>query len=307
MDDGTLMTGVPSTRLSAEPATSITCAIHMFKLSLLNSEIKYIANSISHKTPAYTYPKIPDILAWQSGILTRLQQWATTIPRLNDIQFKTSEIKCHEIIMLLLRPSPAIPSPSQESLKLCHESTIAVLQRYGQLYREENLLLSWQTLHSVFLTTITMLYCIWKVPGIAASITVSALIRDVKSATMILSALAEHFSEARRGRDLIDELSSATIEWMMCRNENTLVQVSNMNSSLVSNLSSTVGHFVQREVVESAQALQNQLDLAISTSDCLNIDDGNWDLFFGIPDEMMFSVETENLLQDVFGDFQAGI
>ena len=300
------MTGVPSTRLSAEPATSITCAIHMFKLSLLNSEIKYIANSISHKTPAYTYPKIPDILAWQSGILTRLQQWATTIPRLNDIQFKTSEIKCHEIIMLLLRPSPAIPSPSQESLKLCHESTIAVLQRYGQLYREENLLLSWQTLHSVFLTTITMLYCIWKVPGIAASITVSALIRDVKSATMILSALAEHFSEARRGRDLIDDLSSATIDWMIANanSQGTSGQTLTSGSLLTSNLSTAVHHFVEREGVQNVNLAQAQLDPEERVpTEALNMYNGNWDPFLGISDDMIFPFEMDSLVQGICSDF----
>lgn len=273
----------------------------MFKLSLLNSEIKYIANSISHKVPAYTYPQIPDVLAWQADMLSRLQQWSVSTPRLNTVQFTMCEIRYHEIVMLLLRPSPAIPSPTQQNLELCHNSAIVVLESYNQLYRVDNLALSWQILHSVFLATITLLYCIWMVPDVAARTSISTLMQNVKNVSMILSALAEHFVEAKKGRDLLDELSTATIEWLLKRKENTLDQPS---TTLPTSISSVMGSYMPREGDQNVSRVATEgVTEDITTGGHLNAEHV-WDPFFGLSDETMFPFDMESLMQGVFNDFQ---
>ncbi|CZT06883.1 uncharacterized protein RAG0_12497 [Rhynchosporium agropyri] len=65
IDDDGLLIPSPSSRPEHSPPTFLTNAIQLFKLSQLISEIKYITNSISHKSPVNTYPRIPDILKWQ--------------------------------------------------------------------------------------------------------------------------------------------------------------------------------------------------------------------------------------------------
>ena len=117
--------------------------------------------------------------------------------------------------MLLLRPSPAIPHPSHESLKLCQHSALAVIRNFDELYNKNCLPYTWPTVHSVFLATISMLYCIWHVPSITRATQLDTLMADLKSASGVLSALGEHWFSAKRSRDLLDELSQTTIRWLI--------------------------------------------------------------------------------------------
>jgi hypothetical protein len=119
--------------------------------------------------------------------------------------------------MLLLRPSPAIPHPSHESLKLCQHSALAVIRNFDDLYNKNFLPYTWPTVHSVFLATISMLYCIWHIPTISRATQLDTLMADLKAASGVLSALGEHWFSAKRSRDLLDELSQTTIWWLIDR------------------------------------------------------------------------------------------
>ena len=205
-------------RLENEQPTNMSGAIHLFKLAQLNSEIKYILHSISHEAPLYTYPNIPDVLQWQRGLITRLKLWFEKIPQFTgDRAYITQlcEIKYHGVMMLLLRPSPAISSPSVDSLKACYESAIVSLRLYEQLYKRDLLVYSWDTVNSIFLSTITMLHCIWTIPEVSAVIKLDVLMADLKAGSNVLSATGEHWSEAKRSRDVLDKLSETTIRWIM--------------------------------------------------------------------------------------------
>ncbi|KAG4433307.1 hypothetical protein IFR05_011204 [Cadophora sp. M221] len=311
-DDG-LLSPFPSPRQDGSPATSTTNAIHLFKLSQLNSEIKYIANSISRKTPAYTYPQIPDVLQWQADVLGRLRQWAAEIPQLNPTQTKLSEIKYYEVVMLLLRPSPAIPNPSHESLHVCHESAIAVIRTFDQLYRGDLLVFNWQTLHSIFLATVTMLYCTWSVPSVTRNTSVEILMTDLKTSSNVLSALAEHFVDASRGRDILDELSSGTVRWMMDSQKHGRTASSTTIPQAVATLnksshSCTGGPESGQD--NGGQPSTMAVDIPINESlfptqpfdDFLNSEP--WEALFGMPDDPEFPFQIDTIMQNVFNDFQ---
>lgn len=51
--------------------THMSYAIHLFKLAKINSEIKYVANSVNPDAPNYSYPAIISINAWQEEVLSR--------------------------------------------------------------------------------------------------------------------------------------------------------------------------------------------------------------------------------------------
>jgi len=128
---------------------------------------------------------------------------------------KICEIKYHGIMMLLMRPSPAIPSPSVDSLKSCYESAILSIRIYDQLYKSDLLVYSWVTVHSIFLSTITMLHCIWTIPEVTAQIKLDVLMADLKAGSNVLSATGEHWPEAKRSRDVLDELAGNTVRWII--------------------------------------------------------------------------------------------
>lgn len=218
VEDNKLSATSMQARLGGEPATHMSSAIHLFKLAKFNSEMKYVLHSISDEVPPYAYPNIPDILQWQRDIAARLKAWFDQIPRFTGnkaYMTKICEIKYHGIMMLLLRPSPAIPSPSVESLKSCYESAVSSLRLYDQLYKSDLLVYSWITVHSIFLATITMLHCIWTVAEITAQVKLDVLMADLKGGSNVLSATGEHWPEAKQSRDALDELSATTVRWII--------------------------------------------------------------------------------------------
>ncbi|KAH7070137.1 fungal-specific transcription factor domain-containing protein [Paraphoma chrysanthemicola] len=205
----------------AEPATtassSVLISIHLFKLSKLNSELKYVANSIVREAPSYAYPPITDITSWQSDMLSRLDQWASQVPQCvqgNLYMEVLCKIRFHAMRLLLLRPSPAIPAPRPAALVNCYDSARRIIGLYSELYRQELLLYDWMTLHGIISGTITMLYCMRSVPELSRDAKIEELMRDMNISLSILSATGEYWSGARRARDILEDLGRSTLSFI---------------------------------------------------------------------------------------------
>ncbi|KNG47228.1 c6 transcription factor [Stemphylium lycopersici] len=199
------------------PPRSISISIHLFKLAKITSEFKYVANSIVHSAPAYAYPPISDMAAWQLDMLDRLDHWNADLPQhvCDDSYMKTlCEVRYHTMKMLLLRPSPAIPMPSQASLTACHASARQILRLFSRLNRQQLLVYDWLTLHGIVSSTITMLYCTRSVPDIARNTDTEDLMSDMNINLSILSSMGEHWTGARRARDVLEDLGTATLRWV---------------------------------------------------------------------------------------------
>jgi hypothetical protein len=183
-------------------------------LAKINSEIKYVANSIVRDSPTYAYPQIKDIRDWQSSISSELDRWYDRIPNTTDTDGYirlVCQLRYHNIRMLLHRPSPAIPLPSPESTRKCFESSLQEIRIHDQLYQQNLLVYSWETFHSLLLGTISMLYCIFCNADIARDIGPNDFSNYMKMSLGILSAIGEHWSGAKRSRKMLDELSAAAL------------------------------------------------------------------------------------------------
>lgn len=101
----------------------------------MNSEIKYIMHSVTRDTPAYAYPPVRNITTWQQDMVRSLENWLSRIPQTeNSSMAELCKIRYHETMVLLLRPSPGIPAPSNESLDLCFDQAVSLLRGFGSLY-----------------------------------------------------------------------------------------------------------------------------------------------------------------------------
>ncbi|KAI1077369.1 hypothetical protein F5B20DRAFT_552233 [Whalleya microplaca] len=200
--------------------TDMSHAIHLFKLARINSEIKYVANSVVRDTPSYAYPSIIDVRAWQKGVLERLDRWAIGIPRAQSSQTYIDTIlrlRYHSVRMLLLRPSPAVPRPDEDCLRECYSSAEESIRLFNSLYKKNQLIHNWTTFHSIVLSTITIFYCILAVPNMAGTIEVDGFISNIRGSLSVLSAVGEHWSGAKRSRDILDEMAGPVIRWLMKR------------------------------------------------------------------------------------------
>ncbi|KAI5917020.1 fungal-specific transcription factor domain-containing protein [Camillea tinctor] len=198
--------------------THMSYAIRLFKLARINSEIKYVANSVNPSTPSYAYPTIVNLYTWQDNILEQLDQWASDIPTAQSSKDYTHTIlllRYHSVRMLLLRPSPAIPRPDEEALRKCYLSAEESIRLFNQLYKNNLLVHNWMTFHTIVLSTVTMFYCIFSVPSIAASLEIEDVTSNIQASLSVLSAVGEHWSGAKRSRDILDELSGPVVSWLM--------------------------------------------------------------------------------------------
>lgn len=176
-------------------------------------------HSINRNAPAYALPAVRNILTWQQDMMKSLDNWFQNIP--HPPRREETEIvllckaKYHETMILLLRPSPGIPNPSDEILGECFSHALMLLQEFSALYATGNLLYNRLVVHSIFLGTLVMLNCIWKLPRAAARIPVDDLISKFNTSQNILSSIGEHWSEATRARDCVKELSTMTIQRLL--------------------------------------------------------------------------------------------
>ncbi|KAI5205370.1 hypothetical protein E4T39_03057 [Aureobasidium subglaciale] len=284
----------------------MSCAIHMFKLAKLNSEMKYILHSISRDTPTYAYPAIRCMQTWQRDMASRLDQWAADMPQtpgLRDYVTKLCDIRYHVLKTLLLRPSPGIPHPDSECLKGCYKSAMAAVRLYHELYVDNLLAFSWTSYHSIMMSTVTIFFCIWTCPTVIQDARVDELVSDLRAASNILSATGEHWPGAKRSRDILDELSHRTISWIMDRRSrsggDTNPGLDTMSSDM--NNSGLNAPFIAAAHAHSAdlEALMQQysrnwtpgLDLPLSGFDSTS--DSSTGLWTG-------DVNTDTFLQDLF-------
>lgn len=196
----------------------IPYSVHLFRATKINSEIKYVANSIVQEAPRYAYPPRTDIHGWQNNVLQQLDEWLAQIPsdreRPNEFMELVCRLRYHGLCQLLLRPSPAIPKPTSEALVRCYRSSTETIKILIEMYRKNLLIHNWTSLHGTVLGVLTLLYCIKAEPQVARTTQPDALMATISSALSILSATGEHWSAAKKCRDILDELAKSTIQWL---------------------------------------------------------------------------------------------
>lgn len=213
----------PSSKPPGTP-TTMSSAIHLFKWARFSSEIKTVLFCTERSYPPYVSAAINDVTAWRTDMIDRLRKWREEIPRhaegertyyLNDL----CEIRYHELMMLVLRPNPLFQKPSKAALGECFSSAIACSKLYARLYGENQLRYGWLTVHSLFLCIMTLFYCVWTPGGIADQVNFDCLTQSLKAASDILSATGEYWPEAKRSRDVLDRIFSATMRRFSPRQE----------------------------------------------------------------------------------------
>ncbi|USP77982.1 hypothetical protein yc1106_05256 [Curvularia clavata] len=274
---------------------NIAVSIHLFKLAKLNSEIKYVANSIARDVPTYAYPSIRDISAWQSAMLQQMDDWVAAIPQTQSphgyIKL-TCELRFLSVKMLLLRPSPAIPNPTSTVLAACHEAARHSLQLYEKLYKNDLLIYDWLTLHGVVFSTVTAVYCMRAVPEIAREVEPEDFMADISVSLSILSATGEHWSGAKRARDILDDVGKSTIRWLR-RSRRTSTQRPNLGQEGLSSQLSQV-NVVSNTHLEQPMAREED---GCNASDVVP----NPDFFSGIQLDLGLFPETQQL-EESYGD-----
>lgn len=128
-----------------------------------------------------------------------------------DGAIRTLELKYHHCLQLLHRPSLAILRPSTESWKSCYDSAVATILLNSELHRFSKLSNSWLTAHTVFVSGITFLYCLWVKPQIKNETTLERFTSIADACTSLLVYLAKTWSVAADAVVKFERLANLTM------------------------------------------------------------------------------------------------
>jgi hypothetical protein len=202
---------------------------HLFILSKLESEIRHVQHSQSW-TPRIAYPK-PDYAAWIKDIQPRLQQWYDTIPTPSKAH-PSSIFACqaywdsiyYSSVLLLYRPNSVVSCPSTEELAISFEASCQLITNIKFLQREGKIDIYWKTVHSLFIAGLGVVYGLWYSKEIRGEYPLKHSISALQACASTLSALSENFQGAAGCRDIFDALSSATVDWLLTNDAETVRQ-----------------------------------------------------------------------------------
>lgn len=204
-----------------------TASQYSFRFDQIIAEIKLMLHRVVNLPHRFPWPT--DIEEWKKLIqkdcdtlVEDLRRALKRRPRRNtsDGAIRSLELKYHHCLMLLHRPSPAVPRPSVDSWRTCYNSATATILLNLELHRFSKLSNSWLTAHTVFVSGITLLYCLWVNPEIQAETTPGEFSSIGKACTDLLQYLGKTWSVAADAVDKIERLvHMTTSSWKTSQDE----------------------------------------------------------------------------------------
>jgi hypothetical protein len=96
----------------------------------------------------------------------------------------------------------------------CYGLAWRAIHIYDRLYRQDMLVYDWLVLHGIVFSTITALYCIRAAPDLARRMELDELMNNLSLSLILVSVAGEHWSGAKRSRQILDDMGRSTIRWM---------------------------------------------------------------------------------------------
>jgi hypothetical protein len=145
------------------------------------------------------------------------------------------------------------------------------------------------------------------VSDIANSIELDVLMNDLGMGISILSAIGEHWSSAKRSRDILDDLARSTIRWVKSLKTKGNLEKVTVQEGRETDVSFETG-MSNIDGLQDGSNLSAELDRGFAsnrngTSDILpdlQVQDGFW---FSPDDQPGSTVNVYDMMQNLFNDF----
>ncbi|CEL11195.1 hypothetical protein ASPCAL14298 [Aspergillus calidoustus] len=198
--------------------------IYSLRFDRIVAEIKLMIYRVSRSPSRFPWPDGDNLATWQAEaehacttliavVQARQQGRPSCGPNpLSGTAVRRLEIKYHQCIMLLYRPSPQIPHPSLPAIQACFNSAMQIIKICAELHRFSNLECSWLTAHSIFVAAITVLYCLWTYPAVCGLRPMTECLARTETALRILSFLGQWWSVAQEPCQKLSRLIALTRE-----------------------------------------------------------------------------------------------
>lgn len=220
--------------LDLEDHTFISYSITRFEWSQILSLIK----DQFYRFPDPSRISI-DVKALQTDISVRLENWLAQATKVVEalpqkakarLRIKT-RVNYHAARCLLYQPSQLIVRPGNEEIQKCFQSAIQRLRLLSSLYELGHLPMSWPTMHGVFMSGATLIYCIWYSADLRQAISLATLAKDFRLCSSLLTAGGEWWALLRRGKTSFERLADYTLRSLTDNNNGQLHRTSAQQQS----------------------------------------------------------------------------
>ncbi|ETS84238.1 hypothetical protein PFICI_02263 [Pestalotiopsis fici W106-1] len=205
----------------SDPATSMSVAIHVFRLRRLWAAIhtSLFSDTALIQTPRLSYD------AQVQKLRSELESWRSSAPPVANQDQALSlfgqedwyEVNYSYSLLLLHRrqlTSRKKEIPNQVILE-CLQAAENICSRYRRQYVGGSVGYTWGAIHFLFLAGLTYLHCLWISPAARASRRHDTVSSTCTDCTMVLVVMAERWAGASPYRDIFETLSKRTMTMMI--------------------------------------------------------------------------------------------
>ncbi|CEJ61373.1 hypothetical protein PMG11_09908 [Penicillium brasilianum] len=197
-----------------------TAFIYSLRFDRIIAEVKLMLYRVSRSPKRFPWPQ--DLSLWrqeaQDSCVALLREAQShqqnhiigSAGALSVVALQRLELKYHQCIMLLNRPSPQIPHPSFEATQASFASAMGIIATYADLQRFSNMDFSWLTAHSIFVASITVIYYLWFCPLVRGNDPLDACLHRVEQAHQLLTILGRSWSVALKASGKLEKLIKST-------------------------------------------------------------------------------------------------
>lgn len=179
----------------------------------------YRVSRVPHRVP---WPS--DLASWQQDVESSCRALIQEVesrqrgrrskssPPLSLMVVQKLQVKYHSCIMLLYRPSPQIPRPTQDAARTCFDSAMEIIRVSANLHRFTSMDYTWLSAHSIFVAAITILYSLWTNPAVTVASHTGLCFERVHTAEQLLEYLGKTWSVAHSAREKLSYLIHVAME-----------------------------------------------------------------------------------------------
>ncbi|KAF2129692.1 hypothetical protein P153DRAFT_340820 [Dothidotthia symphoricarpi CBS 119687] len=182
----------------------VALAVHLIKFRRFESEIMQIL----HQQPPLASRNF-EHYSWRDDMRQRLYEWRTTVPfHENPTQLAPMEIfdgYLYNSLVHLFSPSRHISILSADDLVFLADCAKRSIEAYRSSFRDGKLRFYWRTIHNLFRSGVSLIYCLKNWPQ-GRDLDTRSAHTTINLCSSVLWGMVERYPEGKPGRDTFETL-----------------------------------------------------------------------------------------------------
>ena len=206
---------LPLRNPQTDPPSTVTIAIHVFRLRCLWARIHASLYSDTNDTGPY-FPRATQIDCLRRDLDAWLESAPPIPPRSENAlsifaQKEWFELNHNYSILFLYRGIIANKNTEDRVFKDCFQAAASICHEYRRQYIGRPVNYTWGSVYTLFLAGLTYLHCLWTSVAVREGAKFHEISSTCSDCLMVLVVMAERWKGAAPYRDILDTLANRTM------------------------------------------------------------------------------------------------